>query len=595
MSDLFLDQAVASNRLPAWKVIRAMIGYRKGLWILNFAGILLTYLVALVPGYTMKQFFDLLGHNAPAGLTLGTLVTFLVAAEVARTFGSYVVNRSNVPFFVHTLTLLRKNMLQNILRRPGAKALPDSPGEAISRFDRDAFEISLFALWMNNLLGNIALAAGAVTMMAAINPVMTAVALFPFLLVAVISNLALHKIEEYRRLMRRWTGIVIGFVAETFGAVQAIKVANAEKTVLAQFDRLNARRKNAAIKDTVFNQVLNSLFINSANLGVGVVLLLAATSMRRGTFTVGDFALFVFYLEFISELTTFVGMLIARYKQIGVSVGRMERLMEGAPDDALIDPGAVFVYHDYPMTSEPAREAALDLLEVKHLGYEHEGSGRGIYDVSFSVPRGTFTVITGRVGAGKTTLLRTLLGLLEKDTGEILWNGIPVSDPANFFVPPVSAYTAQVPRLFSEALRANVLMGLDRSDDKVFEALEAAVMTEDLEDFDHGLDTMVGPKGVRLSGGQVQRAAAARTLLREPELLVFDDLSSALDVNTEKRLWRELDRVSPTCIVVSHRKAAFQRADQIIVMKDGHVEAIGSLDELLKSSPEMAHLWGLEP
>jgi len=415
------------------------------------------------------------------------------------------------------------------------------------------------------------------------------------LLVMAISHFALRRIEHYRLLARRWTGIVVGFIGETFGAIQAIKVADAAKGVLGQFDRLNKRRKNAAIKDMLFNQVLDSMFINSANLGVGVILLLVADSLRQGSFSVGEFALFFFYLGFISELTSFAGMLIARYKQIGVSVGRMERLMEGAQDDALIEPADIYVYHDHPPILEPELAGSLRSLELKKLSYLHEGSSKGITDISFSMRRGSFTVITGRVGAGKTTLVRVLLGLLDEDSGDVYWNDDKIQDRASFFTPPVSAYTAQVPRLFSESLRSNILLGIGRSDADVRKVLSSAVMDEDMASLENGLDTMVGPRGVRLSGGQIQRTAAARMFLRNPELMVFDDLSSALDVNTERNLWSQLEDVQQsTCLVISHRKAALQRADQIIVLKEGQVDAIGTLDELLESSTEMAYLWGAE-
>ena len=192
-------------------------------------------------------------------------------------------------------------------------------------------------------------------------------------------------------------------------------------------------------------------------------------------------------------------------------------------------------------------------------------------------------------------MLRVLLGLLTRDRGEIFWNDQRVEDPASFFIPPRCAYTAQVPRLFSDSLRDNILMGLDASDQAVFDAIYAAVMEDDLDEFEQGLDTMVGPKGVKLSGGQIQRTAAARMFARDPELLVFDDLSSALDVETERVLWeRVFQRPNLTCLVVSHRRTVLRQADHIIVLKNGRIQEEGLLEDLLKTSEEMQRLWAGE-
>ena len=159
-------------------------------------------------------------------------------------------------------------------------------------------------------------------------------------------------------------------------------------------------------------------------------------------------------------------------------------------------------------------------------------------------------------------------------TGVFLELAVPKSpdDPSTVMVPPRVAYAAQVPRLFSASLAENLRLGWDASDDQVDAALHTAALEDDVAEMAEGLGTLIGPRGMRLSGGQAQRATAARALLRRPSLLLVDDLSSALDADTESRLWARITAGigdGRGVIAVSHRPPVLERADQVIRLDRG--------------------------
>ena len=586
-----------------WHTLWHLIRYAQQLyWADTIVWLFIAGLPA-IPGIIIREFFNNLTEESAGLLSVWGWIGVFLAIGLARITAIFMGRITKTQHRFTMSSLIQHNLLRGLMERPGAEPLTDrqtncavSPGAVISFFRDDAQQLENNVVFTNEIFGEAVFAIGSLVLLLIVNAQITLLVFLPLALIVIILQSIGNRLKRYRRDSRQATQQVTSMVGEMFSAVQAIKVANAEESVLNRLRYNCDRRKELTIRDRLLTAILESSFENLVSIGTGGILLFAAWLMQSAnkSLRVGDLALFIYYLSYITNFFAFGGEFLTLTKQSEVSVERLSSLIDSEASD-------ITAHHPLyikPIVGKTPKPPKIDFntnLESDHLQelaahnltYRYPGTDRGISDVSLQLKRGSFTVITGRVGSGKTTLLQVLMGLLPRQSGEIYWNGQQVNYPERFFVPPKSAYTPQVPQLFSNTLRENILLGLEKSHEELERAIALAVFERDLAAIPEGLNTLIGVKGMRLSGGQLQRAATARMLIRQPDLLVFDDLSSALDVQTEQKLWSRLFSIhstnpdwTPTYLVVSHRRNVLERSDRIILLDRGRVEMTGTFDDL---------------
>ncbi len=543
-------------------------------WI-GFAAFVVFFTIPAAFGYVLSTAFGALeGGEVDRIFWLALLLIVIEAARMA-------VLHVGAIWFMQSWEFVRSLLRGNMLNAQLASGGPDagrpisSASEALARFRDDTEDVASFVdIWVD-VAGGVVFTVIALTILFRVDTEATLVLLVPMVVVALATSFLGSRLRVVHRLDRAATAEVTGVLGDAMAAATTIKLNRAEASVLARLKTVMDHRRTTAVRARVYDQAIRSFGQSTAEIGLGLVILVAVGSLQRGDFGVAEISLYLAYGGWLGFLPRMIGLMMARRQQSSVAFDGMRMLVaDTEPANTVVH--RPFAFEDpepEPLIVLPLERVALDRLEVRSLTARFETGG--VENVSFAIERGSFTVVTGPIGSGKTTLLRALLGLAWplESSGQVWWNGQLIEDRAAFFIPPQAAYLSQVPQLVSDSLADNVLLG---SADVVGpggldHALELAAVSRDVAGMADGVETMIGPRGLRLSGGQRQRVATARALVQQPELLVVDDVSSALDVETELLLWDNLAAVGTTVLAVSHRKVALDRADQVLRLHDGRL------------------------
>ena len=601
-----MSRAANSDEQSVMPFLGVLLRYRPLVFLANAFAWSAVHALPLLPVYLVKLYYDGLEGSGEMVITPSAILVLLASIGLTRALLQFGASWSWGDIWHRITGLVRLNMMRLVSYKPGALANLGTSSETISRMRDDVEEACMPLEELVDGWGVIVFGIGAVLIMGSIDWIATLLIVIPVILSSLTIEMVDKRVRNLRAESRRRGAKVTEFIGEVYNSLLLFKLTPRHDGMCQHLTDLNSDRRRAAVREKLLSEILNGFSgATTAFCTAGLLIYIAYGRGDRGI-GVGDFILMITYLDRVADYAGWMLWMLGSFKRGRVSLKRLlEALPEGTTYRDLGDANPVSSAEQ--SFNVPGEESTgLKQLQLRDLTFLFDEEGQGIQDITLTLDQGSFTVIVGRIGSGKSTLLKTVLGLLPLQKGTINWNGVPVKRPDLYMTPPRVSYTPQTPKLFSDTLINNITLGKVLPSKAVDDALEAAAFGPDLESMPKGIETMVGPRGLRLSGGQIQRVAAARMLVAGRDLLVIDDLSSALDLETERLLWqRVLKRVStgaasngatdnpPTCLVVSHRRRVLRHADQILVLKEGRVSAKGTLEELLENSAEMKAIWAL--
>jgi ATP-binding cassette subfamily B protein len=365
---------------------------------------------------------------------------------------------------------------------------------------------------------------------------------------------------------------------------ETVKYFGNEDFEARRYDENLRKYESAAVKNEASLGVLNIGQSFVIAVAVTALMLLVAQGVARKSFTLGDLVLVNGLLIQLYIPLNFLGMVYREIKQALLDLDRMFRLLS---ENREVDdkPGAV------ELPPGPAN------VEFRRVDFHYERARQILFDVSFAIPAGHRVAVVGHSGSGKSTLARLLYRFYDAASGAIVINGADIREVKQASLRAAIGIVPQDTVLFNDTILYNIRYGRpDASDAEVHEAARAAHIHDFIVTLPAGYETMVGERGLKLSGGEKQRVAIARALLKNPRILIFDEATSALDSRAEKAIQAELERISEgrTTLVIAHRLSTVMDADQILVLQNGRIVERGSHQQLLDAQGEYARMWALQ-
>lgn len=446
-------------------------------------------------------------------------------------------------------------------------------GDLMNRISEDVSKVRMYLgpaiMYTINLLVLFVLT---ITYMLNTNVELTLYVLTPLPVMAVliyyISKIMNKKSEE---VQRKQSGIS-SIVQETFSGIRVIKAYNMQAAVAGQFEQEVNGYKAKSLSLAKVNAMFFPVMILLIGLSTILTIYLGGLKAQDGIISDGDIAAFVIYVNMLTWPFASVGWVTSMVQRAAASQTRINEFLEQEPAIVNKENPIDFVNGD---------------IELKDVSFTYKDSGiEALKGVNLTLKKGQVLGVIGETGSGKSTLANLVCRLFDATEGTLKINETKIEDLEIESLRKSFGYVPQDAFLFSDTIRQNIQFGIpddEVTEERMVQATKDAHIYHNIMDFKDGFDTIVGERGITLSGGQKQRVSIARAIIKNPEILIFDDCLSAVDTETEDVILKNLKRImkDKTTIMISHRISSIQHADKIIVLQDGEIIEEGNHESLM--------------
>lgn len=415
--------------------------------------------------------------------------------------------------------------------------------------------------------------------MCEVNTTLAAYALIPIPIISALILIVNKTINKRSTQIQKQLSKLSSFVQETFSGIRVIKAYNREKDKMVVFDKETNTYKDSALALVKVQAFFFPLIIFLIGFSTIITVYVGGIEVNRGSISAGNIAEFIIYvnqLTFPAMSLAWVTSLIQR------AAASQKRINEFLNTKSTIINGTI------------TKQINGD-IQLRDVSFVYPENGvQALKNINLNIKKGETLAIIGKTGSGKTTLANIIMRMYDVNNGEILFDNVNIKDYDINSLHTQIGFVPQQVFLFSDTIANNIAFGLDNVDQaKVVQAAKDAAVYHNIIGFENGFDTHIGERGITLSGGQKQRLSIARALIKDPQILIFDDCLSAIDTKTEEEILHNLSRImsDKTTIFIAHRISTIKNADHIIVLDDGEIVEQGTHDELLEMNGEYANLF----